>query len=211
MKYKVVIAIVFTVVAMFAQGQNAFEVINNGVEDSRKNLETKNNAVLALLDTIHPTYAAIYKQSMLVHAKADSLVNYIQQLKIMLIVASDGDSSAVKGGLRLADVKNIDDYDTPTILLASGRKGIELKQALQLFKNHCATIIDKADAPKVSFMVNIADPVFDPEEPEIKTWQQHIFYHTPLAAAIAHLSKLQGDVRHDESVIITYLYNKTRK
>ena len=206
------LALLFLVISsLTVYSQNAFEVINNGVEDSRKNLEAKNNAVLAILDTIHPTHADIYKQCMLVHAKADSLVNYIQQLKVMLIIISDGDSSAVKGGLRLADVKNKDDYDNPTILLANGRKGIELKQALQLFKNHCATVIDKADASNITFMVKIANPTFDPEEPEIKTWQQHIFYHTPLAAAIAHLSKLQGDVRHDESVIITYLYDKSRK
>jgi hypothetical protein len=211
MKYKIILTIAFAIATVIAHGQNPFQAMNNGLEDTRRTIENGNNAVLASMDTTKPVYADLYRKCMIVHTKADSMVNYIQQLKIMLIVASDGDSLAVKNGISLAEVKYKDDYDTPTKLMVNNGSGSQLKRAMGLFKNYCIGIIDKADVAGVKFTINVLDPVLDPDEPEITLWEQAIFHHTPLAAAITHLSKLQGDVRNDESTVILYLYNKTVK
>lgn len=199
---------------------NAFVIMNDGLTDTRVNLEKKNSDLLKIFEDAaktQPKYKAAYDKSKEIHALADKLTKEVEDMKINLIKECEGpETEALEGGTKivLAKLGKKDDYDTPTrvmVGLETGPpgKGIELKKKLN---DYVKTIMDKyvdprdKDKLKTSIYINTKDEK-DPEEPEIDTWEEKIFHHTPMAAAIAHLSKIQGDVRKVESEAIGYLFS----
>lgn len=197
---------------------NAFVIMNDGLTDTRINLESKNKDLLKIFQESaksQPKYKAAYDKSTEVHKLADNLVNEIEKMKLDLLNESEpGSEAVVNGKIELAKLGKKDDYDTPTRVMVGGEdgppgKGKALKENLN---KYVKTIMDKYIDPrdkekmKNSIYINTKDEK-DPDEPELSTWEAKIFHHTPMAAAIAHLSKIQGDVRKVESEAISYLFS----
>lgn len=147
------------------------------------------------------------------------MVDFMQDLKIEIIKTSEGpNSEAIDGDkINLAKVNKKDDYDTPTKVMVGDDtkkgKAYLLHTKFNQYHKSLLSIMNPKDT------LNYADSLdskidnrsyVDLEDPEIDGWEKHIFYHTPLAAAIAHLSKLQGDIRNDESVVINYFFMKSK-
>ena len=198
---------------------NAFVIMNDGLTDTRLNLEKKNSDLLKIFEEsakTQPKYKAAYDKSKEIHVLADNLNKEIEKMKIDLLKESDGPEteSVVGDKIVLAKLGKKDDYDTPTRVMVGGEgnppgKGVDLKKKLRDYVNTIMTkYIDPRDKEKLksSVYINTEDKP-DPEEPEINTWEAKIFHHAPMAAAIAHLSKIQGDVRKVESEAIGYLFS----
>lgn len=198
---------------------NAFVIMNDGLTSTRVNLEDKNKDLLKIFkesSQSQPKYRPAYDKAEQVHKLAEGLVKEVEDMKILLLNEAEPGTEALEGNkILLAKLGKKDDYDTPTrvmVGLETGPpgKGKELKAKLD---NYVKTIMDKyvdprdKDRLKTAIFIDTKDPVKDPEEPEITTWEAKIFHHTPMAAAIAHLSKIQGDIRKVESEAISYLFS----
>lgn len=87
---------------------------------------------------------------------------------------------------------------------------LKLKDKLTKFKTEILKPMSPADqklfAPGLDTLLNTKDP--DPKivEDHKSTWEMFTFYHNPVVATIALLTKFQGDVRNVESEIVNHLY-----
>ncbi|MFN8180257.1 MAG: gliding motility protein GldM [Bacteroidota bacterium] len=201
---------------------NAFVTINESVQLSKDNLDKKNQNTYAAFAQAMSVDANKYKdvndRANAVKKSAGDLVKFIEELKTQLVTTTDHiDAGQPVPELRMMERK--DDYDVPTNLMCGddqngkGKAATELKNKLEAFKK-----VILANAPKGS---GVADPkqldkllnTADPEKPEEgkRTWEMVNFYHNPVVATVALLTKLQSDVRNAESQVIDELLTSVDK
>lgn len=97
-----------------------------------------------------------------------------------------------------------------------GFKGTELKKKLEDYKvKLIGFVTDNADKKdfqsRFDELINLKDP--DPnsklaKDEKKKTWEMATFYHTPVVAALAMLSKIQSDIKTAESQVNNYLLSQ---
>lgn len=198
---------------------NAFVIMDDGLTESRLNVENKNAFILKQFQNAakdQPKFQENFEKAQKIHKMADALYADIEKMKIDLIKEADGpETEAVKDGkIFLAKLAKKDDYDTPTRVMCGLEtgppgKGAELKNKLKKYVNDLLAFVpkDKQEAQRKAYSIDPKDEK-DPEEPELDTWEEKIFHHTPMAAAIAHLSKIQGDVRNAESEAVAFQFKE---
>lgn len=193
---------------------NAFVTINESVELSKNNIDKKNQNTYAAFEQQMQNDAAKYKD---VNAKAQNirkgandLNKYIDDLKIKLVRTSDKVEDG-KPTPTLPELENKEDYDNPTRIMigddnAQGKKGeaVIIHKQLDGFKK---LIVDNAPKgaeadyqKRMDNLLNTNDPI--KKEDGKGTWELVSFYHNPVVATVALLTKIQADVRNAESQII---------
>jgi hypothetical protein len=228
MKYKIIIllAVIIAVIAtaltlsiirhiniandiIMSEKKEPFLMLDNGLNNKKYNYQLPDSA----------TKQELFAKCLLVQKWSADMVDYMQKLKIEMLKLADGpNTEAVDGDkVNLAKLTNKDDYDTPTIYMVGDDKkkgkAYELHTKFSQYHKSLLSIMNPKDTlaytDSLQSEINRRDYI-DPEDPEIDGWEKHIFYHAPMAAAIAHLSKLQADIRNDESVIINYFFMKAK-
>ncbi len=192
---------------------NAFVTINESVVLTKDNLDKKNQATYAnfaqAMSVDAAKYADVNKRAEAIRKEANDIHKYIEDTKIKLVRAADKlePSDPIPA---LPDMENKEDYDTPTHIMigaddhtGKGAVASELKGKLEKFKK---TIIDNAPAEskedykkRLETLLNTADP--KKAEDGKRTWEMMSFYHNPVVATVALLSKFQSDIRSAESQI----------
>jgi len=192
---------------------NAFVTINESVVLTKDNLDKKNQTTYAnfaqAMSVDAAKYADVNKRAEAIRKEANEIHKFIEDTKVQLVRTADKlePSDPVPA---LPDMENKEDYDTPTHIMIgaddhSGKGGVasDLKARLEKFKK---TII--ANAPEESkedykkrleTLLNTADP--KKAEDGKRTWEMMSFYHNPVVATVALLSKFQSDIRSAESQI----------
>lgn len=160
-----------------------------------------------------------------VEASADSLVRHIEGIKARVIAEAEGLPEREVVGrsadgrdtlLALTRVQAKDDRDAITRLLvgsepAEPRRGdgsaSDLKKRIARFRDDLKALCE-GRGPE---MAGALDLLFDLQGREdasgtMNNWESLNFYEVPLAAGIAHLSKLQADIRSAENDVVRWLY-----
>ncbi len=160
-----------------------------------------------------------------VEAVADSLVRDIESIKTRVIAEAEGRTEQELVGksadgrdtlLALACVESKDDRDVLTHMLvgsepAEPKEGEgtanDLKKRIGRFRDELKELC-AARGPE---MASALDLLFDLQGRKdasgtMNNWESINFYEVPLAAGIAHLSKLQADIRSAENDVIRWLY-----
>ena len=186
-----------------------FLILDNGLNNEKYNYQ--------LPDSF--TYKEAYAKCLQVQKWSNDMVQYIHDLKMEMIRLAEGsDTDAIDGDkIILANVKHKDDYDTPTKVMVGDDtkkgKAYLLHTKFNQYHKSLLSIMNPRDTLNYTDSLDSEidnQSYVDIEDPEIDGWEKHFFYHMPLAAAIAHLSKLQADIRHDESVVINYFFMKSK-
>jgi len=199
---------------------NSFVIMNDGLEKTKENLQRQSGEIFTLLEKQNKNqpgkYGTAYANALKVQKDAAALLKYVDELKVELIKAADGpESEALAGGkIILAKLNSKDNYDIPTNIMVGNEtagpgKAKDLKAKLEKFRADLLAMVKANDKKAIDagFSIDTKDPVADPEEPEITKWEEKIFHHAPMAAAIAHLTKIQTDIRDAEGDMISYLFN----
>ncbi|HNQ60804.1 MAG TPA: gliding motility protein GldM [Bacteroidia bacterium] len=201
---------------------NAFVTINESVELSKQNVIKKNLATYAAFDQAMSVdkvkYQEVFDKANQVRKGADDVANYIEALKTELVRTVDAiDEGAPTPSL--PDMERKDDYDVPTNILCGeaqdgrGAKASELKKKLETFKTQI--IQNVPEASKANFkktletLLNTSDP--EKGEDGKRTWEMRNFYHNPVVASVALLTKFQNDIRNAESQVIDDLLTSVDK
>lgn len=194
---------------------NPVQNVKDSIDEANAIIDSTNNKTTINIDSI--SKRGLYDLAVKVNTTADELVRYLEDIKLGVIVNADtanAKNAIVNGKIVIANVTNKYDYISPTVYMIGDAKR----------KGAAYTIHDKMDAYRKFLLSFISDNekstyedslskrvfTFDPEDPEIDNWEKYIFFHTPLVAAVAHISKLQGDIRKDEGVLINYFYSKAK-
>ena len=202
---------------------NAFVTINQSVLLSKQTLDKKNSltydAFAQAMSVDAGKYKDVNEKAGKIRKEADGAVKFIGELKDRLYRETDGlEAGQAIPELPLMEKK--DDYDTPTRIMCGeeqdgrGAAATELKTKLESLKktilgNLPATASADAYKKSLELMLNTSDP--EKEEEGKRTWEMKSFYHNPVVATIALLTKYQSDVRTAESQVIDDLLNSVGK
>lgn len=196
---------------------NAFVTINDSLEVTVKNLSGKNTKAYEAFEKQMQNDKAktepFYNKAKVVKAECEKLDKYIAALKEELIRETDKMEPGAKM-VPLREMKAQDNYDDPTRIMCGdkqdgrGHKATELKNKIETFKKNILASLDASDKDKfkkrLDELFDTKDPVKSTEDGK-KTWEMANFYHNPVVATVALLSKIQTDIKNAESELVTHL------
>jgi gliding motility-associated protein GldM len=208
---------------------DAFAVLDADLVRSEQAHEQRSRVEYAAFDDaakkFPDRFMALSRSAHHVEAVADSLVRHIEHIKTRVIGEAEGLTEHELVGkaadgrdtlLALARVEAKDDRDVLTHMLvgsepAAPKEGegsaSDLKERIARFRDELKELC-AARGPE---MASALDLLFDLQGREdasgtMNNWESINFYEVPLAAGIAHLSKLQADIRSAENDVIRWLY-----
>ncbi|MGD1847890.1 MAG: gliding motility protein GldM [Salibacteraceae bacterium] len=191
---------------------DAFVVVNDGLEENLVSSDQKSSNLYSEFDLakqVDPVKATrSWQQAQLVKTQSTSVTEFIEALKKELYIKTEGIEVNEADTAQLANLDQKDNYDIPTNLMignsedGSAGKARELFEQLTQYRQSLLELI--GDTPENQ--TNIGLQLSEHPSPEGKlSWEMHHFYHTPLAASITILSKLQNDVKNAEYYTISRL------
>ena len=197
---------------------DAFVLVNDGLETTIDNFEEKNAdlyADFAAAKTNDPgKFGSSYEKALQVQRLSDDLDQYVNELKIQLIMETEGVTAEVADtiGLRYVDAK--DNTDIPTNIMigqaddGEGGMAHELRLKIEDYKAQLLELLDQEDRAKVSLGLSTEGSM---GEDEHENWEIHNFYDVPLAPDIVLLSKIQTDIKNAEYDIVSMLLGEKEK
>lgn len=197
---------------------NAFQLIDDSLIKTTKNLETKNTAVYDKFEAFMtvPASAAKAKEwkekADKVKTLTEELLKHIKVKQNEIVLTSDGTTDLYeKEGL--GGVAKKDDANTPAEIMILKGGGIEFKDKLNKYKDELIAIIKasvKGKNPQIvqygESIINTLESVFDTKDIDggAVPWEVANFEHMPLAAVITLFDKFATDIRNAESDVINF-------
>ena len=194
---------------------DAFVLVDESLTTTTENFSMKNEIYYQEFDRAaaeNPVKAGPWKaKADEVKRKSYELFQYIQERKLELVVATEGeDTDAIEGDvIHGHEIVGKDNVFKPAEIMITGAKGNDLKMAIDGYRKHLLSLIgegDESTRESIETSLNTDDP--PPVEGEIITWQTQHFQDLPLIAVITLMSKMQSDVRNAESEVLAYLYSQ---
>jgi gliding motility-associated protein GldM len=187
---------------------NGFTLVEESLKRSIKNARTQNDALYGELSEYYQKNETKaeewYNKGKEVHLTADSLVNYIQDLKVRIVKVADGKDGDVD------NVDHVDDLEASNQVMLAPGKGIKegKKLRLQLDKFRTMMLSMVADSVKRKIIDdNLSTKPSARSKADNKNWEQALFENMPVAAAMTILSKLQSDILYAEGEVLHTLVN----
>lgn len=204
---------------------NAFVTMSNSLEVTNKSTDLRNQLAFRAFDKQMQTDAAKtkphYDRAKKAEALSETLVKDIEALKVKIIRETEKlpENAPIP---KLADIKKQDDFDTPTrILCGKGESGQVaengkdseakiLRAKLIKYKADMVANLDPKDQPDFKKRFDEIFRLEDPNKEEQaksnkKTWEMVTFYHNPIVASCAILTKFQTDIKNSESEVLNKL------
>jgi hypothetical protein len=131
-------------------------------------------------------------------------VKYVEEIKSTVIAGADGRKEDTNGDGKIEDeeVQKPDDIEQHANMMINNGKGKELRDRINktreeligLLKKDAQAIV-KSDLVTQDFKVEGSD----------QSWESVMFEHSPAAAVITLLTKIQGDIRNTEAQVLDIL------
>ena len=208
---------------------NAFIIVNDGLEKTSINFKDKIDAQQTDFEKAYQEnqkkVKPFYDKARDVAIKSDELFDYLNRIKANIIAATEGypswENAIGKDEFQndtLVNIKNIgkkDNYDVLTNELVGSEPGSpkqgeftasELKDKMSAYRDALLSYVEPGSALETGLNATFNFNDRPDASGVINNWESYNFYHTPLAAALTILSKLQNDVRNAESDVIKQLY-----
>lgn len=188
-----------------AEVLTGFDVVGDSLNDSSSNMHTRNQLIMDELEGYNSQNrekaGEWYDKGVQVKQMSDTLVNYIEDLKIRIIKESDG---------KKGDINNIRNKDnlnaaSSVMLSPSARQGQRLRTAIDHYRQAVTTLIHDQGRRKV-IENNLCTTPYERNDSH-KNWEESLFEKMPVSAVVAILSKIQNDIRLSEGEALSSLLN----
>lgn len=200
---------------------NAFVTVNSSLETTNKNTDIKNSMSFASFEKSMQNDPVKTKphfdRAKIAQKLSDDLVKSIDKLKDALIAKSEKLQSG-QPIPKAENIKNKEDFDHPTTIMCGkshdgkGAEATKLKDQLLKYKKDIVATLEAKDQAEISKRL---DEIFNTSDPDPKseivtkdnkrTWEMATFYHNPVVATVAMLSKIQSDIKNAESEVLNKL------
>ncbi len=211
MRQKMINVMYIVLLAMLAMNVssdvlNGFAIVEESLIKSTANATLQNENIyreFAAADSVnHEKVGQWYNRALYVKQISDSLYNFANELKKLIIIEADGKN---------ADVNNIqkrDDLEAANQVMLHPTRGNGQK-LYDAINNYRDNILEMVTDP---IQRSIISNNFSTEVPIKagslgKNWQEYNYENMPVAAAVTMLTKLQNDVRYAESEVLHTLMN----
>ncbi len=197
---------------------NAFVTVNDSLQTSKENAIVRNTGLYDMFDRAMKNDPVKTKpfndKAQSIKKYAQEVNDYIEGVKTELILKVEGleEGAAVP---EVADIGRKDDYDIPTNIMCgdkadgTGHKATELKGKMNDFKSNILKTLSPEDKKlfesKLNQIISTDDPAPEKVRDDKRTWEMATFYHNPIVASVALLTKFQSDVRNVESELVNHL------
>ena len=208
---------------------DSFITVNNGLENTKTALAEKANETYTTFANYAQQnaekYGKAYASAQEVQKLAGGLINYMDSLKVKVIMACEKlpagkiiakDAAGRDTVLSLQYLNKKDSYNEITNLMvgsepAKPKEGpwsaTELRTKLEAFRDKVKAVGEAAKEPAI---VASVDRMFNFEDRRdaggtMNNWQSINFYHVPQVAGITIMSKIQADVRNMETEMVAKL------
>ena len=189
-----------------AEVLNGFQLMEDSLMTSSDNSLRRNRLIMDELQSYNeqnPEKAGEwYKKGAEVRAMSDSLMNYVEELKIKMVRKADG---------RKADVNNIrhkEDLNAASEIMLSPVKGEgkNLRSSIDNYRNTVTGFVTNENLRAI--IENNLSTKPSPSAKKLnKNWEESLFDQMPVAAAVTLLTKLQNDIRSSEGEALASLLN----
>jgi gliding motility-associated protein GldM len=180
---------------------NGFSLVDKSLQTTTKNASQVNRGIY---DDFEEQMKANpkkvkewYDKAQVVRQMSDSLFNFAEQLKELIVKKSDGDDGDVK------NIKNREDLEAATsVMLAPGTgRGKALYDGINDYRERIIKMVTDSAQRRI-IASNLSTDVPQSVRTLGKNWQEYMFESMPTAAAVTLLTKLQSDVRYAEGEVL---------
>jgi gliding motility-associated protein GldM len=135
-----------------------------------------------------------------VKAQTDSLYNFIQDLKWRIVRKADGKNADINNLSRTDDLNASQD-----VMFERGKnEGTRLRNKIDDYREFVLSLVTD---PSIRNIIN-SNLSTEPSARAIEnkqSWEESLFWHMPMAAAITLLTKMQSDIRFAEGQVLADL------
>lgn len=183
-----------------AEVLNGFRLMDDSLNTSSDISLQRNQLIMDELEAYNiqnPEKAgAWYRKGMEVRAMSDSLIHFVEELKIKMARKADGPK---------ADVNNIRKKEnlnaaSEVMLSPVNGAGRPLRMAVDNYRNIITALVTNPDHRTL-----IQNNLSTASREKGKSWEQSLFGQMPVAAAVTLLTKLQNDIRSSEGEALSHL------
>ena len=183
---------------------NGFSMVDESLNKSTQNANLVNQGIYQTFEQqmkTNPTKVRQwYEKAQHVKDMSDSLFNLAEELKIAIVLKSDGKEGKVD------NIKNRENLEASTqVMLAPGTgRGKELVSVIDHYREEIVKLVtdkQKKEIIRSSLSTDVPHKVSTLG----KNWQEYMFENMPTAAAVTLLTKLQSDVRYAEREVLQNL------
>ena len=195
---------------------DAFVTINAGLENTGSSFDKDLASLYARFDekkSVDPLRVTPnWEKAQEAKKMSTELNQYIDLLKKRLIRETEGFVNHEEDTCHLMYVSGKDNYDVPTdILIGDSEDGSAgesriLKEKLNTYETSLLALLPENTAKQLHLNIETEDPQ---DGGETRTWEMRNFYHSPLAASITILSKIQDDLKAAEADVVEELLKST--
>ena len=197
---------------------DAFVLINTSLESTVVNYKEKNEVLYADFNAakqFDPVKVTPYwKKAQEAKKFSANIITSIKEIQVKLLQTTEDLKKEEADTLQLKYANNKDNYDIPTNIMIGqsedGSKGLarELKNKLTEYKTEMLALFSKKQQQQLNIDLKTDDIS---TKAGLENWEMGNFYHTPLAATITILSKIQTDVKKVEYDVVSALLQKSGK
>lgn len=188
----------------------AFHLVEVSLDKSTANIEKKNEVTFKAIDKYHGEFASdangtdIWNRAKKVNSLSDEMYKYVEDIKQQVIQGAEGRKEDSNGDGKIDDEELIkaDDIENHANLLINNKKGEELKAKINKTREDLIAL-----APKDK-QANIKTDLFTEDHPvegAMHSWESVMFEHTPAAAVVTLLTKIQSDIRNTQAQVLDEL------
>jgi gliding motility-associated protein GldM len=180
---------------------DAFKNITNSLDASTSNVtkgiqSTYSSFEASKLKEQHDRAEPIYKRAKEASAVAETLNDYVQQLRDELVKAGGGISP------KTGDVDARENLDISPHVMIDGKKGEELREKVEETKTKLMGLLTEKEKAGVNFSLNAEEPQNQISGPH-KSWEEAYFGDgIPLGASLTTLAKIQTDTKNAENEVV---------
>lgn len=185
---------------------NGFSQVQDGLTRSNRTITARNQALYAQLQAFNeknPEKGKVWlDKATQVVGETDSLFNFIDSLKLLIVKTADGEEADVN------DIRSRDNTDAASqvMLPPTGNKGKLLRERIDKYRQFVTSFLDDPEKRQnLEAALSTVPPKNVDNANTKKNWEETMFDNMPCIAAVTLLTKLQNDIRYAEGEVLNQM------
>ncbi len=181
---------------------DGFKTVDDSLKNSSATLFERNKLIMDELiayNEQNPEKAGEwYEKGVQVRTMSDSIIDYIQALKLRMVREADG-----KNG-DLNDINHKDDLSAASVVMLSpiNGEGAKLRASIDRYREIVINNVTDSSLRSIIEKNLSTESISSP-----KSWEVALFEQMPLTAAITMLTKIENDIRSSEGEALANILN----
>ncbi|MCE2772288.1 MAG: gliding motility protein GldM [Bacteroidetes bacterium] len=202
----------------------SFIVIESGLIQTNKGIENKNGVLYSQFDLAklndEKKAGPFFDKAMKIKAESKKLYDFIQNLKAELKMNVEGlPDKKIGDTMQSIFIAKPDDYDIPTNYMIGEDpanvtgKAKDLKAEMSKYKKFLEDQLapDQKEKLKNNLATLDTKDQYSKDNEKMVSWEWYNFYHMPITAMLANLTRLQINVKNAEGDVVAELLSSVSK